>query len=1110
MIVNLPRPTRPASAGECRSCRGCEPLACVSAVWTLLWQSLLPVFRAVRSACSPDSAGRTGTGRAFSRPASARRPLSARVQSAAPREEQGTRIRPTSAHPRMQAGGESGHTRVRCSDGRYARAGAWEDLSSVVEQDWDWEAREGREPRPTPASLDQDKHPFSPPPVAQEHRDIMQVAESSLATAHAALRHTPSFSGLLSGRATEQPTNIDSLMEFAAARPRRRLVRKKSKSPERDNARIAWAASNALVTELEEARELLRDPQHGGDSEDSVNAYSPVVAPSARPARRGPTTPPLLQRPIATDYDEDTFQDGRREYVPSSADALPAVKVELARKGGKGSGRSRKNKMKGLKDSEELLPSSMRKDALKRSVEAIESLSLALDSVNEEKKVLLRVLEACKTAESVTKSATQSESAEGRGRLAQACYIAQMLPGVDSKVVERMPAKAVEAIEAALALKLAHAQSAAKLVEMQIRSNGSGMRTSAEPSADKMQKDLEQLRAENEQLRLNLMESTQGLLARGSGAPAKGNGPAMVISFLQKDIAAAKAKILVLQTEAASSEVHARRVAEKAEEDKEFLRREISSLHARLEALHSAGTHEAVDDASATDKLEESADFSRVVPASSDISLSGDTQNTRGISAAASVRFDHESGSESAVASSWSMLGAALREFSAQLANNYSQVRSALHGVAQEHNNGPSVVDLVKRLLSLISSFDAQISYLQTTEGALSLRAKQQPAAAFEGNQSQGEGNELDLGIARLVQELDRLCVEREMRRQESDQPHQHMRGAGARMAPHAEGEEDWEESGVTQGAESKAGGERDEGALLQDEQDMLSTSFSGERMGRGGELEMEAWREAGRAEALRMIESAQVQAREYRASSSGGAGGGGQGGAAPGEVGAGQGQGGAMQFKLEFEALGLGDSRDSRHASQPDTPRSHTHTPRQRPSPRSQDTGTPRSSGLVENARSLRAGGLASQHSPRVILPSEDEDGRADSANRPERGSDGPGDGGLSGGRASDHVGFTIDVGHGAGRGAGGEEAREGGGMREKQVRSSAGTGAAARLSRQRTVPKLEEADDTADVDGEEEGEGEGEGEETSETNESGSLLESRLDVLLVGTVNVVMREGL
>ena len=73
-----------------------------------------------------------------------------------------------------------------------------------------------------------------------------------------------------------------------------------------------------------------------------------------------------------------------------------------------------------------------------------------------------------------------------------------------------------------------------------------------------------------------------------------------------------------------------------------------------------------------------------------------------------------------------------LKEFSSQLANNYSQVRSALHGAAREES-GASVVDLVKRLLSLISSFDAQIQYLQTAEGALSLRAKQQSTATGAG-----------------------------------------------------------------------------------------------------------------------------------------------------------------------------------------------------------------------------------------------------------------------------------------------------------------------------------------------------------------------------------------
>jgi hypothetical protein len=40
----------------------------------------------------------------------------------------------------------------------------------------------------------------------------------------------------------------------------------------------------------------------------------------------------------------------------------------------------------------------------------------------------------------------------------------------------------------------------------------------------------------------------QELLGRGAGASKKGDGAAMVISFLQKDVAAAKARMLVLQT----------------------------------------------------------------------------------------------------------------------------------------------------------------------------------------------------------------------------------------------------------------------------------------------------------------------------------------------------------------------------------------------------------------------------------------------------------------------------------------------------------------------------------------------------------------------------------
>ena len=316
--------------------------------------------------------------------------------------------------------------------------------------------------------------------------------------------------------------------------------------------------------------------------------------------------------------------------------------------------------------------------------------------------------------------------------------------------------------------------------------------------------------------------------------------------------------------------------------------------------------------------------------------------------------------------------------------------------------------------------------------------------------------DERGLRIAELVEELDHLCIGREMRSHEVE-PQRHQlqaHGAGIRMEPHPE--EDGEESGV---ALDSADGEGS---------DAHSNSFSGEKTGRGGDLETEAWREAGRAEAFRMIESAQIQAQAYRAS-----------GTAVEEPGQGQGGSGGTKFKLQFDALGLGEGKDIQHASQPQTPRSHTNTPRQRQSPRSQDTGTPRSSGLVENAKALRAGGLASQNSPRVLPPSEEGSDRADVGSRPEFSGQSADSHGPPG---NDRVAFKIEAPSGEGKAADSRPARP---------------GFAGRLSRQRTVPKLEEADDAGVLDDDDEEEEEEE--VTVETNESGSLLENRLDVLLV-----------
>ena len=315
------------------------------------------------------------------------------------------------------------------------------------------------------------------------------------------------------------------------------------------------------------------------------------------------------------------------------------------------------------------------------------------------------------------------------------------------------------------------------------------------------------------------------------------------------------------------------------------------------------------------------------------------------------------------------------------------------------------------------------------------------------------------------MEELDRLCIGREMQSHEVE-PQRHQlqaQGAGIRMEPHPE--EDGEDSGVALDSADGEASDIDKGTFREEED--MSNSFSGEKAGRGGELETEAWREAGRAEALRMIESAQIQAEAYRASSSG---------ATVGEPSQGQGSSGGPQFKLQFDALGLGEGKDNRHASQPPTPRSHTNTPRQKQSPRSQDTGTPRSSGLVENAKALRAGGLASQNSPRVVQPSEEGSDWVDVGSRPERGSGQSADAHAPPG--NDRVAFKIDSPSGEVRA---EDSRP---------------GFAGRLSRQRTVPKLEEADDAGGLDDDDDDEEE---EVTVETNESGSLLENRLDVLLV-----------
>jgi len=202
---------------------------------------------------------------------------------------------------------------------------------------------------------------------------------------------------------------------------------------------ISWAASSALAVKLQEAREILHDP-------DDNNQNLAGLLPESRAAspRKGPTTPPLLQRPVATDFDENPFYGSsafsRNTFARRSGhvagDAVPALRLGVVRK------TRGKSKSKGKRSSDDMAvpklhrandledSTDMRKDALRRSVEAIESLSLALDSVNDEKNVLLRVLEACQTSESAAKQVSlHPKTIEGSSHLAKACFIAQVCVG---------------------------------------------------------------------------------------------------------------------------------------------------------------------------------------------------------------------------------------------------------------------------------------------------------------------------------------------------------------------------------------------------------------------------------------------------------------------------------------------------------------------------------------------------------------------------------------------------------------------------------------------------------------------------------------------------------
>ncbi len=124
--------------------------------------------------------------------------------------------------------------------------------------------------------------------------------------------------------------------------------------------------------------------------------------------------------------------------------------------------------------------------------------------------------------------------------------------------------------------------------------------------------------------------------------------------------------------EASAATEQARQFAEKAEEEKDALRKEIVSLHARLDSRRSP------DGSSRDESLANVGGDEGSLEEEGGTSFVEDTLHLKGVRAASSARH-HGHVSQQDV--NRDMLSAVLSDFNTQLANNYAQVRTVLHQV---------------------------------------------------------------------------------------------------------------------------------------------------------------------------------------------------------------------------------------------------------------------------------------------------------------------------------------------------------------------------------------------------------------------------------------------
>jgi hypothetical protein len=133
-------------------------------------------------------------------------------------------------------------------------------------------------------------------------------------------------------------------------------------------------------------------------------------------------------------------------------------------------------------------------------------------------------------------------------------------------------------------------------------------------------------------------------------------------------------------TEASAATEQARQFAEKAEEEKDALRKEIVSLHARLDSRRPP------DDSSSSDRIAEGGGQGSHEEAGG---TSCAEEEDTGVRAASSdedlARTARQRGHVSQQDVHRDLLSAVLADFNKQLAHNYAQVRTVLHQVPHTH-----------------------------------------------------------------------------------------------------------------------------------------------------------------------------------------------------------------------------------------------------------------------------------------------------------------------------------------------------------------------------------------------------------------------------------------